>query len=53
MIGVNCYYDLDVCLEIMKIMKQVLEKEGFKCYLIVQLMGYKILECFDYINLVR
>lgn len=53
MIGVNCYYDPDVCLETMKIMKQALEKEGLKRHLIVQPMGYKTPECLDHTNPAR
>lgn len=53
MIGVNCYYDPDVCLETMKIMKQALEKEGLKRHLIVQPMGYKTPECLDHSNPAR
>lgn len=49
-IGVNCFYDPDVCLETMKIMKEALEKEGLKRHLIVQPVGYKTPECLDHSN---
>lgn len=49
-IGVNCFYDPDVCLKTMKAMKEALEKAGLKRHLIVQPVGYRTPECLDHNN---
>ena len=46
-IGVNCFYDPDVCLKTMRDMKQGLDKAGLKCHLMVQPIGYRTPECTD------
>lgn len=46
-IGINCFYDPDVCLKTMRDMKQGLDKAGLKCHLMVQPIGYKTPECMD------
>ena len=49
-VGINCFYDPDVCLKTMKVMKEALEKAGLKRHLIVQPIGYKTPECLDHHN---
>ena len=49
-IGINCFYDPDVCLKTMKAMKEALEKAGLKRHLIVQPVGYRTPECLDHTN---
>lgn len=49
-IGINCFYDPDVCLKTMKAMKEALEKAGLKRHLIVQPVGYRTPECLDHNN---
>jgi len=49
-VGVNCFYDPDVCLKTMRTMKEALEKAGLKRHLIVQPVGYRTPECLDHNN---
>ena len=44
--GVNCYYDPDVSLAVLKVMKEAMEKEGIKKHLLIQPIGYKTPECY-------
>ncbi|KXJ18991.1 betaine--homocysteine S-methyltransferase 1 isoform X2 [Exaiptasia diaphana] len=46
-IGVNCYFDPDVCLQTIRIMKEALDEAGIKKHLITQPIGYKTPECMD------
>ena len=49
-VGINCFYDPDVCLKIMATMKEALEKAGLKRHLMVQPIGYRTPECMDHSN---
>ena len=49
-VGVNCFFDPDVCLKTMKAMKGALENAGLKRHLIVQPVGYRTPECLDHNN---
>ena len=39
-IGVNCMYDPEICLETLAMMKAGLESAGLKAYLMVQPVGF-------------
>lgn len=39
-IGVNCRFDLNMSLQTIGLMKVALEKEGLKCHLMTQPVGY-------------
>jgi len=49
-VGINCFWDPDVCLKTMAAMKEALEKAGLKRHLMVQPVGYKTPECLDHNN---
>lgn len=40
MVGVNCCFDPDKSLQTISLMKEALDKEGLKTYLMVQPVGY-------------
>ncbi|KAK3722802.1 hypothetical protein QZH41_020010, partial [Actinostola sp. cb2023] len=44
-VGVNCFFDPDVCIETVRIMKAALDEAGIKKHLITQPIGYKTPEC--------
>lgn len=46
-IGVNCYFDPDACLQTIRTMKEALDEAGIKKHLITQPIGYKTPECMD------
>lgn len=46
-VGINCFYDPDVCLKTMAAMKAALEKAGLTRHLMVQPIGYKTPECLN------
>ncbi|KAL9986130.1 hypothetical protein ACROYT_G000217 [Oculina patagonica] len=49
-VGINCFFDPDVCLKTMKVVKESLDKAGLKRHLIVQPIGYRTPECMDHHN---
>ena len=48
--GINCFFDPDVCLKTMKAVKEGLDKAGLKRHLMVQPIGYRTPECMDHNN---
>ncbi|XP_078378885.1 betaine--homocysteine S-methyltransferase 1-like isoform X1 [Oculina patagonica] len=46
-VGINCFFDPDVCLKTMKVVKESLDKAGLKRHLIVQPIGYRTPECME------
>lgn len=46
-IGINCLYDVNTQLKVLKRMKAALDKEGLKPYLIVQILGWLAPEVED------
>lgn len=39
-VGINCGFDPDICLESLRLMKEALDKEGLKVHLMIQPVGY-------------
>ncbi|KAK3722803.1 hypothetical protein QZH41_020009 [Actinostola sp. cb2023] len=44
-VGVNCFFDPDMCIETVRIMKAALDEAGIKKHLNTQPIGYKTPEC--------
>merc|ERR1719464_1592907 len=53
LIGLNCLFGPFVMLDCMKVMKDALDKEGLKCHLMCQPLGYRVPDAghFGWINI--